>query len=279
MNYSLSNMLGGGFVGGLDPSAKAYINAVVAAGATVTGAQRTAINNFIKAEKDASRYTLIKRLYLPIWGIAAANAIDMVTQSSGTFVGGVTHAAGYIQGNGSTGYFNTNVTPSTLSQTTSSASLTALITQAPSGVGAVTAIGSIDGSDTTKLLEFSHLSGTAIIFRAMSISASGAVQAVVSRASQVGIFVSSREGGDRRIIQRLTSGVSTLVNTTGANAGTVPVTGTYQMLRSGFGGGAAYSDGRYGFFAASLGQTLSQSQAFSLNVKTLWETCTGLTLP
>jgi len=279
MNYSLSNMLGGGMVAGLDPDAKSYIDAVVAAGATVTGAQRTAIDNFIKAEKDASRWTLHKRLYLPIWSIAAANAIDMVTQASGTFVGGVTHAAGYIQGNGSTGYFNTNVTPSTLSQTTSSASLTTLITQAPSGVGAVTAIGSIDGSDTTKLLEFSHLSGTAIIFRAMTVAAGGAVQALLSRASQVGIFVSSREGGDRRIIQRLTSGVSTLVNTTGANAGTVPVTGTYQMLRSGFGGGAAYSDGRYGFFAASLGQTISQSQAFSLNVKTLWETCTGLTLP
>jgi len=59
----------------------------------------------------------------------------------------------------------------------------------------------------------------------------------------------------------------------------VPVTGTVQMLRSGFSGGAAYSDGRYGFFAASLGQTVSQSQAFSLNVKTLWETCTGLTIP
>jgi hypothetical protein len=277
MNYSLSNMLGGGFVGGLDPSAKAYINAVVAAGATVTGAQKNAINAFVKSEKLASRWTLHKRLYLPIWSIAAANAIDMVTQVSGTFVGGVTHAAGYIQGDGSTGYFNANVTPSALSQTTSSASLTALITQAPSGIGAVTAIGSIDGSDTTKLLEFSHLSGTTIIFRAMSLT--GAVQAVLARASQVGIFISSREGGNRRIIQRLTSGVSTLVNTAGANDGTVPVTGTYQMLRSGFSIGVAYSNGRYGFFAASLGQTISQSQAFSLNVKTLWETCTGLTLP
>jgi len=279
MNYSLSNMLGGGFVDGLDPSAKAYINAVVTAGATVTRAQRTAINAFVKSEKLASRWTLHKRLYLPIWSIAAANAIDMVTQASGTFVGGVTHAAGYIQGDGSTGYFNANVTPSALSQTTASASLTALITQAPSGIGSVTAIGSIDGTDTTKLIEFSHFSGTVIIFRAMTVSGGGAVQSLLSRASQVGIFVSSREGGDRRIIQRLTSGVSTLVNTAGANAGTVPVTGTYQMLRSGYGGGAAYSDGRYGFFAASLGQTISQSQAFSLNVKTLWETCTGLTLP
>lgn len=279
MNYSLSNMLGGGMVAGLDSDAKAYVDAVIAAGISVTSTQRNAINNFVKLEKATSRWTLHKRLYLPIWSNASANAIDMVTRASGTFVGSVTHAAGYIQGNGSTGYFNTNVTPSTLSQTLSSASLTALITQAPSGVGAVTAIGSIDGSDTTKLVEFSHLSGTAVIFRAMSVGGSGPVQALLARASQVGIFISSREGGDRRIIQRLTSGVSTLVNTAGANAGTVPVTGTVQMLRSGFGGGAAYSDGRYGFFAASLGQTVSQSQAFSLNIKTLWETCTGLTLP
>ena len=279
MNYSLSNMLGGGMVAGLDPDAKAYVNAVIAAGISVTSTQRNAINNFVKLEKTTSRWTLHKRLYLPIWSNAAANAIDMVTRASGTFVGSVTHASGYIQGNGSTGYFNTNVTPSALSQTLSSASLTALVTQAPSGVASVTAIGSIDGSDTAKVVEFNHLSGTAVIFRAMSATGSGAVQTALARASQVGIFVSSREGGDRRIVQRLTSGVSTLVNTAGANAGTVPVTGTIQMLRSGFGGGAAYSDGRYGFFAASLGQTVSQSQAFSLSVKTLWETCTGLTLP
>jgi hypothetical protein len=279
MNYSLGNMLGGGMVSGLDPDAKSYINAVVATGATVTQTQKNAINAFVESEKAASRWTLHKRLYLPIWSLASANAIDMVTRASGTFVGSVTHASGYIQGNGSTGYFNTNVTPSTLSQTLSSASLTALVTQAPSGVATAIAISSIDGSDTSKLVEFSHLSGVAVIFRAMSLTGGGSVQATLTRASQVGIFVSSREGGDRRIIQRLTSGVTTLVNTAGANAGTVPATGTYQMLRSGFAGGTAYSDGRYGFFAASLGQTVSQSQAFSLNVKTLWETCTGLTLP
>jgi|694.fasta_scaffold62437_5 hypothetical protein len=279
MNYSLGNMLGGGMVAGLDPDAKSYINAVAATGVTVTQTQKNAINAFVESEKAASRWTLHKRLYLPIWSLASANAIDMVTRASGTFVGSVTHASGYIQGNGSTGYFNTNVTPSALSQTLSSASLTALVTQAPSGVAAATAIGSIDGSDTSKLVEFSHLSGVAVIFRSMTATGIGAVQAILARSSQVGIFVSSREGGDRRIIQRVTAGVSTLVNTTGANAGTVPVTGTVQMLRSGFSGGAAYSDGRYGFFAASLGQTVSQSQAFSLNVKTLWETCTGLTIP
>jgi len=105
MNYSLSNMLGGGMVGGLDPSAKGYIDAVTAAGATVTSAQRGYINNFYKSAK-ADYYTSLKRLYLPIWGVAAANAIDMIGLTSGTFVGGVTHASGYITGNGTTGYFN-----------------------------------------------------------------------------------------------------------------------------------------------------------------------------
>lgn len=263
----------------VDPATRDYLAKIQAAGVTVTSIQQSAINAFIVAEKAAGRWDSHKRIYLPIWGSAAANAVCMKSLASGTFVGGVTHGAGFVQGNGTNGYFNTSVTPSTLGQTLSSASITALITQAPSGTAAATAIGSIDGGDTSKLIEFSHLSSTAIIFRAMTAAGIGAVQIALARASQIGIFVSSREGGDRRIIQRLTSGVTTLVNTAAANAGSVPTTGAYQMMRSGFSGGAAYSDGRYGFFAASLGQTVAEAQAFTANVKTLWEISTGLTLP
>jgi hypothetical protein len=122
MNYSLSNMLGGGFVGGLDPSAKAYIDAIVAAGATVTSVQKAAINNFIKAEKAASRWTLHKRIYLPIWGIASPNAIDMVGLTSGTFVNSPTMGSGFIKGNATSQYFNINTTLGSLGITSSNGS-------------------------------------------------------------------------------------------------------------------------------------------------------------
>jgi hypothetical protein len=104
MNLSLSNMLGGGSLT-LDPDARAYIAAVETAGGTVSATQRTAVSDFYRAGKSAGWYSSIKRLYLPIWAAAAPNAIDMIGLTSGTFNGTVTHSAGYVQGNGSTGYF------------------------------------------------------------------------------------------------------------------------------------------------------------------------------
>jgi hypothetical protein len=102
MNLSLSNMLGGGSLT-LDPDARAYIAAVETAGGTVSATQRTAVSDFYRAGKSAGWYSSIKRLYLPIWASAAPNAIDMIGLTSGTFIGTVTHAAGYAQGDGTTG--------------------------------------------------------------------------------------------------------------------------------------------------------------------------------
>ena len=76
-----------------DADADAYISAIRTAGASVTAAQRDYINDFIRAEKIAARWDSIKRLYLPICGVAAANAICLRSLTSGTFVGSVTHTA------------------------------------------------------------------------------------------------------------------------------------------------------------------------------------------
>lgn len=57
-----------------------------------------ALDTFIKGEKTAGRWDGHKRLYFPVWGVAAANAICMKSLTSCTFNGGFTHAAGYIQG-------------------------------------------------------------------------------------------------------------------------------------------------------------------------------------
>jgi len=62
--------------------------------------------------------------------------------------------------------------------------------------------------------------------------------------------------------------------------GTVAVGGTFPTvelfaMRSNFAG----NDGRFGLFGASLGLTTAQDDAFTLALKNLWETCTGLTLP
>lgn len=266
------------------PTAVARIDAIITAGGIIPVGAATAkrlLSDFIIAEDLAGRWSDMKRLYLPGFGNAAANAIDIVGGTSGTFPvsGGVTHATGYVQGNGSTGYFNFGVTPSALGLTLSSAAVFALVTQSASGTSGASMVTAVDGTDTNKVLEISHQS-TTVAFRAYDATLSnGTVQPTLARASQVGIFVGSREGGNRRVVHRLTSGVSTLINTAGGNFGSVPTTGTLQAMRSSFGSGAAYSNGRYGAYGASMGMTVAQAQAFSANLKTLWEGLFNLTLP
>jgi hypothetical protein len=109
MNYSLSLMLGRRMaLASLDPAAS-YIAALTAAGATATAPQQSAISTFISGEIAAGRWDSIKRLYLPIWGSAAPNALCMKSLTSGTFVGGVTPSSGYVNTDGTTGHFLSDV--------------------------------------------------------------------------------------------------------------------------------------------------------------------------
>lgn len=269
MNYSLSNMLGGGMVAGLDPDAKAYVNAVIAAGISVTSTQRNAINNFIKAEKDASRYASIKRLYLPIWGTAAANAIDMVTRASGTFINSPTHGAGFVQGNGLTSYFNTNATVGDFGWTDATCLIGALIYQ-NSTIDA-TVGGFADASHRAILTRFSG-----------SLGGNHPVSGIFLNAgTPTGICaISATSTAMRRLHRRATSGFSTPAQSATPSTATLTNTRAVSfMARNTAGVISGYNDARFGVFFGGLGQSTADFEAFSLNVKTLWETCTGLTLP
>lgn len=71
----------------------------------VSEPKRLIIDSWVKREKIKNRWDKIAHAHLPIWGNAVANAICWRRLTSGTFVGGVTHADGYAKGDGSTGYF------------------------------------------------------------------------------------------------------------------------------------------------------------------------------
>jgi len=113
LRMGLNSRQGGGSA--LDPDARLYIAAVeavlpsnnIATALPNASNPKRIISDFIKAEKAASRWTLHKRIYLPIYANAAASAVDIVSQTSGEFtLSGVTHAAGYVQGDGTSGYFD-----------------------------------------------------------------------------------------------------------------------------------------------------------------------------
>jgi len=271
MNYSLSNMLGGGMVGGLDPSAKGYIAAVTAAGATVTSAQRGYINNFYKSAK-ADYYTSLKRLYLPIWGVAAANAIDMISLTSGTFVGGVTHASGYVQGNGTTGYFDTLVNPAGAGMTVGSQYLAILHYTAPSV--AITSFLGAGGTSTSDM--FCVNSNVYYRYGLSSTEVTGS-------ATKNGIFSGSKTSGNSSIYRRAAAGKSTLGSTSVSDASALTPS-TFFFLATNendFGNKvpANLSNAQAGAFVLGSGLSSAHDTLFTLHLKNLWEGCTGLTLP
>ena len=275
MKYALGNMLNGG-IQGLDPDAKAYINAVVAAGATVTSTQRTAINNFVKGEKAGSRWTLLKRLYLPIWGIAAPNAICMTSLTSGTFNGTVTHASGYVSSNGTTGYFLLDQAPASLGLTTSSGSVYALVT-ANSAFSAQTVLGRTQDGNNTRTGFF----GGGANSRTVQISSS--VSVTYSDADSRCIVIGSRTSTTTTsAYTRKSTGFTTVINEGASSVGAV---GTVQPMtymawnNNGTISNFAPSTVQFGAYGMGLGMTSAQAENFSAGLKTLWETCTGFVLP
>jgi hypothetical protein len=276
MEYFLSYRLGGA-VPNLDPDAKGYIDAVVAAGGTVSGAQRSAINTFYKTGKSDGWYSSLKRMYLPIWGAAAPNAICMTSLTSGTFVIGVTHAAGYIQGNGTTGYFDPGASGNLRTLGMSGSTLHYMVGVSQQGTAASIIVGAFDGNlaNRCQLTEQTSPSGNVL-------SAPELISSPVNTASpRDGILIGSCTTASSRYLHRRKTAGTTVTTDATATTANVPNGQPYIMARNNLSPASVslYYDGR--IFAASYGLAIAQADApkFSLAIKNLWETCTGLTLP
>lgn len=251
----------------LDPDAKAYANAVSAVGGVLSGAQKKLISDFVKAEKAANRWSSHKRIFLPIYGAAAPSAIDLVTGLSGSFTAsGVTHAAGYVQGDGATGYFNANIANDALFSTSSGyigvlqTAVATVYTNAPAICG---------GSG------YQIQSGTSIC-----IGTHGN-KALTATAPKNGIVLIRHNGTGIRFTQRITAGYSDLVSDTQGTIG--PQSGPTLFLARNVGSSLTpsyISNVCAGVFFAGTGQLSdANSVDFTLNLKNLWEGLTGLTLP
>jgi len=102
-----------------DPDAQAFFNRVAAAGGTLSGTEKTAVNTLVIQMKADGTWSLMKAIYPMVGASAAACAQNLKSSSfTGTFSGSVTFASTGVQGNGTTGLMNTAFNPS--SQSTSS---------------------------------------------------------------------------------------------------------------------------------------------------------------
>ena len=251
-----------------DADALAYIAAVeTAKGSSMSGVQRGAIESFIMAEKAASRWALHKRIYLPIWGNSGANAIDIVTRATGSFPNGATHGSGFVQGNGVNQYFDFGVTPAALSLTNTDVSLTVLFKAVPTTAGIKNAVGCYSGAAFMSLATESSSSNFYGNYCTLNADSN-------SLTVQPGIWSYGRDATKWELVYNITGVPNYTYTRIGAAVGTVPTVNLRAMALS---AAEQQSDAQLGAFSAS--RFLTSASAYTNNLKTLWQTCTGLTLP
>ena len=264
----------------IDPDAADYIAAVeLSLGYAVSNIKKSAISSFIKIEQASGRWNASGRFFFPIWEQAAANAICMKTQTSGTFSGGVTHGAGFVQGNGSNGHFSYGVNPADIGITSNSGTIFFLSITTPTNSSFPGHIGCRQGSNAGVTGGISILSsGNFVSGVSTDQSSNQQVSVAALGGSTLGLYVTTRRTStDMQAYARRSSGMVTGTQSTALSG----EPSSRILWGLGMNGETAFrSNGKQGFYGAvDIGLSGEQVEAFTLNLKTLWETCTGLTLP
>ena len=99
--------------GGYDPDAQAYIDAVIAAGGTLSSPNQDAVNTLFVDMKTAGVYAKMYRMLPFLGGVANSNAINAISPGTNdlSFSGTWTQDSYGSKGNGSSGYANTFFNP------------------------------------------------------------------------------------------------------------------------------------------------------------------------
>jgi len=278
LRMGLNSRQGGGSA--LDPDARAYIAAVEAVlpGNSIETALPNAsnpkriISDFIKAEKGASRWFLHKWINLTIFNNSAAGSIDMVARNVGQFaLSGVTHAAGYVQGDGSSGYFDTLINWNTFATvddaTIGTINLTGhgVANSSSIGVGVTVGTSISCSSENSAIVPRAAWAGAGVIRGAIGTN---------------GIQMASRYGEVTRMIRRSSSGITEDTNSAALTASVLNSPISIMARRNSTGiSFTHYSNAQIGGGIISLGMDSTQLAAYSLALKNLYESLTGLTLP
>ena len=256
----------------LDADAQAYITAIEGDGVTVTGAQKTALSDFVVAQKASGAWAVLSRMYLPTWGVAAANARCLVSATSGTFNGSVTHGTGYIARADSTGYFDTGIQVDEVSGLTNdSAWIGALMKTA---VANDQYLGAVSGAN---LFLLRHTVAPSITCEILSYSGGRFTTGTTS--GNAGIISGRRLSGTRANNQRLAAGRSVLGSSTDSAVGTAIALNIYALQRNNNGTASAGVGSHMGAMWFGSGVSDALDSSFTADLETLWETVTGLSIP
>jgi len=250
-----------------DASALAYI-AAVSAVTTVTLSQKIAINAFVVGEKLSGRWSSHKGIWLPIWGSgkAAANSIDMVSLSSGTFAGGVTHQSNTIYFDGISGYFNTSKALSSNGLTVSNMGFSFLTT----GITATDAP-LLGVCNTVSDQAYITSSGSSVL---ASIG-STAWSVYQNYTTIIGAIIYTRNSPTSGVWAKCDDFGTTFAVDSNASSGTIPNLNHFIGCENYIGSPTGFRNGTYGGYGIHLGMSKSDAMSFVTSFATLWKACTG----
>ena len=279
LRMGLNSRQGGGSV--LDPDARLYISAVETALGTpiatalpsATSNPKRIISDFIKAEKAANMWSMHRWLNLTIFNNSAASSIDMVARNVGQFaLSGVTHAAGYVQGDGTSGYFDTLINWNTFATADDATIGTINLT----GHGSInmTSIGL--GATSTNAISAASLNTVASApFGAWA--GAGVFRGAIGTN---GIQMTSRFSNVTRMIRRSASGITEDTNSALLTGSVSNLPIALMARRSAAGSNfIQFSNAQIGGGIISLGMSSTQLADYSFRLKNLYESLTGLNLP
>jgi len=260
-------------VGGLDSDAAAYIALIEGDGVSVSSAQKTAIDNFYTTGKSEGWYSKLSRFFLPIWGSAAPNAECLVSGTTGVFTGNVTQGSGFIARADSTGFFDTSANAASLTGVDNDSAWLGVLVKTATGNDQY--LGAQSGTNLFLLRSIAG-GGGSITSEIMS-SVGGRFN--TSSGGNAGIISARRLSGTRANIKRTSSARSVLGSSTDASVGTPPSLNMYALQKNNAGSPTSGAGSEIGAFWFGQGVTDQQDSDCTAAVKTLWETCTGLSLP
>jgi hypothetical protein len=232
-----------------DPDSVLFFERVTNSGGILSDIEKTATNQLLSNLKDYGLWSKVKAIYPMVGASAAACAQNLKSSSfTGVFVGGVTYASTGVTGNGTSGYFDTNL--NVLGNLDNSSYHTAFYSRSTSSVF-TRDFGAAGGSTTGFYCIIRDINSNYIM------SATNENQAVsVSNTDGRGLYTINRSSSTLAQGRKNGSSVMTI---TASNSGTMPNLNMYAMRINGV---AAYSSKECALFSIGDGLTDTQSADF-----------------
>jgi hypothetical protein len=227
-----------------------------------------ALDTFIKGEKTAGRWDKMKRLYFPVWQLAAANAICMKSLTSGTFNGSIVHAAkGVDVTDSANGKMNTNTNLGALGITNTSFHFAMLLPDGPEESYSIPF--SVNDFSTNSIFPLWNdgYSYTRVMERTFGSSFFTNLPSVISLGND-------SVANNLYLKERISSSTDSDVI-----AGSVATAfSSANLFILGLSDGSVGMNQPIGAFSASTELSSAQDAAYTTALKTLWETVTGFTI-